>query len=60
MIYIIIFILIFIMAIIPTMLFANLISVCPIEIIDNYSSLLVGIELLLVIAFIIIGISVRI
>lgn len=48
------------MAIIPTMLFANLISVCPIEIIDNYSSLLVGIELLLVIAFIIIGISVRI
>jgi hypothetical protein len=55
-----IFIFIVIVAIIPTLLFANLISVCPIKIIDDHSQLLVGIELLLIIAFIIITISVRV
>jgi hypothetical protein len=59
------------MAIIPTLLFANLISscggreccgrrFCPIGLTDDYSSLLVGIELLLIISFIIIGVSVRV
>jgi hypothetical protein len=66
-----IFIFIVIMAIIPTLLFAMLITpcggreccgrrFCPIGLADDYSSLLVGIELLLIIAFITIGISVRI
>jgi len=68
---IIIFIFIIIMAIIPTLLFATLLAscggrencgkrFCPIGLTDDYSSLLIGIEILLIISFIIISINANI